>query len=161
MTKFKIIPLSAEYAARIRETRIDDFKNEVVEQIATGLGPCRVSLKPFRRNEDRRLVLSHSPFTLKNPYNQPGPIFISAIEVEEYSEVHKFPLELKNNKQSFPITLIGYNQEQWMVHTHMIKETEDIDLVIPEIFERFPEVEYLHARNSKACCYICKIERSI
>jgi hypothetical protein len=36
----------------------------------------------------------------------------------------------------------------------------DVDEMIPEIFDAHPEVEYLHARNSVACCYICMIERA-
>ncbi|HYG39998.1 MAG TPA: DUF1203 domain-containing protein [Cytophagales bacterium] len=160
MAKFKIVPLSKAFAKKIRETRQDDFDNEVIEEVATGLGPCRVSLKPFKKGEDKRLVLSHSPFELKNPFNQPGPIFISANEVEEYADVYKFPQEIKNNKKSFLITLIGYNKEQWMIHNHLVSENEDIDEVISEIFDNFPEVDYLHARSAKACCYICKIIRS-
>ena len=49
MNNFRIVPLSKEYVQKIRETRKDDFGHEVIEQTATGLGPCRVSLKPFER----------------------------------------------------------------------------------------------------------------
>jgi hypothetical protein len=76
MNKFKIVPLSAEFAQRIRTIRIDDFGREVIEQTATGLGPCRVSLKPFKRNIDKRLLLTHSPFEIDNAFDQPGPVFI-------------------------------------------------------------------------------------
>ena len=71
MKKFKIVPLSKEYATKIRTTRKDDFGHEVIEQIATGLGPCRVSLKPFKRGEDKRLLLTHSPFPIDNPSINP------------------------------------------------------------------------------------------
>ena len=161
MSKFKIVPLSKAFAKKIRDTRVDDFGHEIVEEIATGRGPCRVSLKPFKTGEDRRLVLSHSPFQIDNAYNQPGPIFISADdEVEEYSDIHRFPVEIKNDKEHFTITLIGYNSNQKMNLTRLVGETEDIDELINKIFEEKPEVEYLHARSAKACCYICKIERA-
>ena len=88
MRKFKIVPLSKEYAAQVRSTGKDAFGHAVIEQIATGLGPCRVS--------------SHSPFGIDNPYNQPGPVFINKEEVEEYTDVHRFPPEIKANKKSFP-----------------------------------------------------------
>ncbi|HEY5967087.1 MAG TPA: DUF1203 domain-containing protein [Chitinophagaceae bacterium] len=101
MSKFKIVPLSKEYAAKIRNVRKDDFGNEVFEQIATGKGPCRISLKPFKVGEDIRLLLSHSPFTEQNIFNQPGPIFISKEEVEPYSDVHRFPAELKITRKAF------------------------------------------------------------
>lgn len=158
MNKFKIVPLSKEYAAKIRNERKDDFDNEVLEQIATGKGPCRVSLKPFKTGEDKRLLLSHSPFTKQNIFNQPGPIFISKEEVEPYSDVHRFPPELKNNKESFPLSLIGYNKKQNMIFTQLVGNN-DVDMLIEKIFEEHSKVEYLHVRNSEACCYICKVER--
>ena len=158
MSKFKIIPLSKEYATKIREAGKDDFGNEVVEQVATGEGPCRVSLKPFKVGKDTRLLLSHSPFTEKNVFDQPGPIFISKEEVEPYSDIHRFPPEIKNNKESFPLSLIGYSKKQQMVFTQLVGD-DDVDLLIKKIFDEHPKVEYLHVRNSEACCYICKVER--
>jgi hypothetical protein len=158
MRKFKIVPLSKEYAAQVRSTGKDAFGHAVIEQIATGLGPCRVSLKPFKKGIDTRLLISHSPFAIENPYNQPGPVFINKEEVEEYTDVHRFPPEIKANKKSFPLTLIGYNNEQLMVFTQQVGN-DDVDELIANIFELHSEIDYLHARNAQACCYICKIER--
>ena len=158
MRKFKIVPLSKEYAAQVRSTGKDAFGHAVIEQIATGLGPCRVSLKPFKKGIDSRLLISHSPFAIENPYNQPGPVFINKEEVEEYTDIYRFPPEIKANKKSFPLTLIGYNEDQLMVFTQQVGN-DDVDELIANIFELHPEIDYLHARNAQACCYICKIER--
>jgi len=158
MKKFKIIPLSEEYASKIRETGKDDFGHKVIEQVATGKGPCRVSLKPFSVGEDMRLLISHTPFVVDNAFNQPGPIFINKREVESYNDIHRFPPEIKADKKSFPLTLIGYNAQQKMVFTRLVGD-EDVDILIPKIFEEQTEVEYLHARNAEAGCFICKIER--
>lgn len=158
MSKFKIVPLSKEYASKIRKQGNDDFGNEVIEQIATGKGPCRVSLRPFKVGKDKRLLLSHSPFTEKNAFSQPGPIFINKEEVETYSDIHRFPPEIKANKQSFPLSLIGYNKKQQMVFTQLVGD-DDVDLLIGKIFDEQPKVEYLHVRNSEACCYICRVDR--
>ncbi|MFA6084525.1 DUF1203 domain-containing protein [Mucilaginibacter sp.] len=159
MNKFKIVPLSKAFAQKIKANKIDDFGNPVVEQLATGLGPCRVSLKPFEKGVDKRLLFKHSPFETENAYNQPGPIFINSKDVDEYSDVHRFPPEIKANKQSFPLSLIGYNQDQMMVLTKLVGDN-DVDELIVELFDQHPQVEYLHARNAQACCYICKIERT-
>jgi hypothetical protein len=156
--KFRIVPLSEEYASRIRQSNKDDFGHEVVEQIAKGRGPCRVSLKPFAVGKDVRLLVSHSPFEIENAFNQPGPIFIHKKEMKAYSDVHRFPPEIKADKKSFPLTLIGYSQTQKMVFTRLVGD-DDVDLLIPQIFDMHPEVEYLHARNAEAACFICKIER--
>jgi hypothetical protein len=158
MSNFKIVPLSKNYGQRIRETKKDDFGHRVIEQVATGSGPCRVSLKPFVKGVDSRLLFTHSPFEIDNPFNQPGPIFINAGDVEEYSDIYRFPPEIKANKQNFPLSLIGYDKQQMMVFTQLVGD-KDVDELIAEIFDQRPDVEYLHARNAEACCYICKIAR--
>jgi hypothetical protein len=158
MNKFKIVPLSKAYAEGVRKARKDDFGHDVIEQIATGLGPCRVSLKPFKKGKDKRLLFTHSPFEIDNAYNQPGPVFINAAQVEEYADIYHFPAEIKAERQSFPITLIGYDSGQMMVLTALVGQ-RDIDEMIAEIFDNNSAVAYLHARNSQACCFICKIER--
>ena len=159
MQSFKIVPLSKEYAQKIRQRRTDDYGHAVIEETATGSGPCRVSLRAFRRGQDRRLLLTHSPFTIDNAFDQPGPVFIHAEEVEPYADVHRFPPEIKANKKSFPLTLIGYSTDQRMVWTQLVGDA-DVDELIPAIFEAHAEVAYLHARNAEAGCYICRIERS-
>src|SRR5574339_358286 len=106
MTQFKIIPLSREYADKIKDNNKDDFGDPVIEQLAAGKGPCRVSLKPFVVGRDVRLLLSHSPFEVDNVFNQPGPVFIHKKDVEPYSDIYRFPPEIKADKESFPLTLI-------------------------------------------------------
>ncbi len=158
MKSFTIVPLTETYAAGIRATLQDDFGNAVLTQTATGKGPCRVSLQPFTVGEDKRLLLSHSPFAVSNAFNQPGPVFINAKEVAAYSDIHRFPPAIKADKKSFPLTLIGYSQEQHMVYTRLVGN-DDVDLLIEQIFEEQPTVAFLHARNAQAGCFICKIER--
>lgn len=158
MKQFKIVPLDLDYVRRIREANKDDYGHELIEQVATGRGPCRVSLKPFTVGKDKRLLFSHSPFTIDNAYNQTGPILIFKDEVEPYSDVHRFPPEIKEDKRHFKLALLGYSKEQMMVYTKLVGDL-DVDTLISEIFEKHPEVDYLHARNADAGCYICKIER--
>jgi len=158
MTQFKIVPISQDYASKIREAKIDDFGHEVIEQVAGGLGPCRVSLKTFVPGKDTRLLFSHSPFTIDNAYNQPGPVFIHKKDVEAYQDIHRFPPEIKTDRVNFPLSLIGYNKEQKMIFSKLVDD-DDVDVLIPEILEEHSEIEYLHARNAAAGCFICKIER--
>jgi hypothetical protein len=158
MQNFKIVPLSKEYVKKIRETQQDEFGHEVIEQPAKGKGPCRVSLKPFEVGKDVRLLLSHSPFEIDNAFNQPGPIFINKEEVEPYADIYRFPPEIKADKVNFPLSLIGYSKSQKMVFTKLVGD-DDVDMLISKIFDEHAKVEYLHARNAEACCFICKIER--
>ncbi len=158
MPSFRIIPLSKEYAQSIHAVRKDDFGHEVTEQVAAGYGPCRVSLQPFRPGLDRRLLLSHSPFEIRNAFDQPGPVFINAEAVEPYADVHRFPPAIKADKKHFPLTLIGYSADQRMVFTRLVGDA-DVDELIPAVLEAHTEIAYLHARNAEAGCYICRIER--
>ena len=159
MKNFKIVPITEEYAVKIRNSGKDEFGHDVIEQIATGLGPCRVSLKPFVRGKDVRLLISHSPFDIDNAFNQPGPVFINKENVAAYNDIYRFPPEIKANKESFPLSLIGYNKDQMMVFTQLVGDN-DVDELISIIFDEHAEVEYLHARNAEAGCFICKIERN-
>ena len=80
--RFKIVPLSKEFAEQIRASRRDEFGNKVIEQVAAGDGPCRVSLTPFAPGADKRLLFSYSPFGERNGYNQNGPVFVHSKEVQ-------------------------------------------------------------------------------
>lgn len=158
MSSFKIVPLAQPLVEKIKKERIDQFGVEVIEEVATGHGPCRFSLKTFKPGVDKRLLFLHSPFDKHNAFNQSGPVFINAAEVEPYADIHSFPHEMKADPANFPLTLIGYNASQKMVLTKLVGNS-DVDEMIREIFHSNNEVEYLHARNAEAGCYICKIER--
>ena len=155
---FRIVPLSKEYAAEIRATGRDSFGNEIVEQVANGYGPCRVSLRPFEVGVDRRILISHSPFEVANAFNQPGPVFFHSEEVDEYRDVDRFPPEIKADPVNFPLTLIGYDGEQRMVFAELVGD-RDVDEMIKQIFDERDDIAYLHARNAEPACFICKIER--
>lgn len=159
MLRFKIVPLSKEYVDKIRSSKMDEFGHHIIEQVATGRGPCRISLRPFETGKDKRILFSHSPFDMDNPYNQSGPVFVNAGEVEPYTDIYRFPPEIKADKEHFRMTLIGYDAQQMMVHTKLVGD-RDIDELIVEIFGKHPEIVYLHARSAEAGCYICKIERA-
>lgn len=158
MSNFSIIPLSAAYAERLRQTRTDDFGHLLIEQVATGYGPCRVSLQPFRPGEDRRLLFAYSPFEQANAFNQNGPVFMQAEPVLPYANVHRFPPAIKADPIHFPLTLIGYSSDQRMIFTRLVGDS-DVDDLIENILNDHPRIAYLHARNAEAGCFICKIER--
>jgi hypothetical protein len=155
---FKIVPISKEYALKIRSARRDDLGNEIEEQIAGGYGPCRVSLKPFVPGVDRRILIGHSPFEKTNAFNQPGPVFFNAADVDEYKDVYQFPPEIKADRVNFPLTLIGYSVDQRMVFAELVGN-RDVDEMIERVLDERSDIEYLHARNAEAGCFICKIER--
>lgn len=158
MSNFRIVPVPAELAERVRTSRRDEYGNNVLEQVATGYGPCRLTLRAFRPGEDRRLLLTYSPFAQEGLYAERGPIFISATDTEPYADVHRFPPEIKADPVNFPLSLLGYSVDHRMNFTQLVGD-RDIDQLIDDVFEQRPEVAYLHVRNSEACCFICAVER--
>lgn len=158
MKNFKIVPLSKEFVNEVKALQKDRMGNTVIVQVATGPGPCRVSLKPFAVGVDERLLISHSPFEIDNAFNQSGPIFIQKKDVEPYSDIYHFPKEIKADKVNFPLSLIGYSKDQRMLFSKLVGDA-DIDDLIVATFDNNPDIQYLHVRNSEACCFICKIER--
>jgi Protein of unknown function (DUF1203) len=158
MKNFKIVPINAATANAIRHSMKDDFGNDALLQLANGKGPCRQSLRPFKTGEDKRILFAYSPFNKPGLYAESGPVFIQAAAVESYSDIYHFPPEIKADKKSFPLSLIGYNENDMMVYTKQVGDA-DVDELIEKIFTERPEVAYMHARNSEACCFICAIER--
>lgn len=158
MCSFRIVPVPKKEAIKIKKSGYDELGNPVIQEIASGLGPCRVSLKPFKPGEDKRLLFSYSPFSIKNVYRQFGPIYTQANNIEEYSDIYRFPPELKADKKNFPLTLVGYDINQMMIFSKRVGD-KDVDQIIENIFDKHLDIEFLHARNSSACCYICKIKR--
>jgi hypothetical protein len=51
--------------------------------------------------------------------------------------VHVFPPAIKVNKESFPITLIGYNSSQMMVLTELVGDRDIDELITRNFLEPF------------------------
>ncbi|MFZ1379203.1 MAG: DUF1203 domain-containing protein [Saprospiraceae bacterium] len=73
-------------------------------------------------------------------------------------KLNNFPSELIADKENFQLSLVGYNKEQKMIYTKLVGNLDDGNLIV-EILETEKDKDFLHARNSEACCFICKIER--
>jgi len=108
---------------------------------------------------DRRILIGHSPFETANAFNQPGPVFFNSADVDEYRDVHRFPPEIKADRINFPLTLIGYSSDQRMVFAELVGD-RDVDEMISGVLGERSDVEFLHARDAEAGCFICKIERA-
>lgn len=158
MRQFTVVPIAKEYVERLKENNQDEFGNPLVEQISCGHGPCRVSLKPFQCRTDRRLIFMYSPF--KNRVNPIGPVVVCKSELEPYIDIHRFPPDLKADRTKFPLYFIGYNESEKFVCIKLVGD-KDIEDLIEQIFLEFPDVSFLHVRNVKTNCFICKIERRI
>ena len=112
---------------------ISETRSKSRSRVATGRvvfhssRSCRASTVVF----SRAILRSRS----RNAFNQPGPIFFNASsDVDEYGDVHRFPPEIKKDKENFPLTLIGYSNEQRMVFAELVGD-RDVDEMIERVFD--------------------------
>lgn len=158
MRQFTVVPIPKEYVERLKTNNQDEFGNPIIEQISSGYGPCRVSLKPLQIGIDRRLIFMYSPF--KYRVNPIGPVIVCKSELVPYNDIHRFPPELKADRTKFPLYFIGYTEREKVVYIKLVGE-QDIEDLIEQIFHELPYVSFLHVRNANTKCFICKIERRI
>jgi hypothetical protein len=64
MKQFKIVPLSEEYAAKIREPRKDDFGHEVIEQVVEESARAKAECATPRTRTVSRSEISLFPLLL-------------------------------------------------------------------------------------------------
>ena len=158
MSSFKVVPIPHHIAKEIRAKLVDDQGHRLQATPAgQGVGPCRSCLKKFVPT-DRRILFSYSPNAADNPYNEIGPLFIHENECVPYNGFDRFPLEIKNDKKNFPLTLRCYNKDKRMSHAEMVGE-RGVDEVIQNLFVN-KDIEFIHARNAEYGCFIAKIERA-
>jgi len=142
----------------IRNFRQDDFGHLVEVSIAgeTGYGPCRCCLKQFQPGE-KRLLFSYAPVTAANPYNEVGPVYIHE-DCSTYRDSSIFPPEVKNGRLPIRLVLRCYNSERRMILACFIKDNNDAEKMIGELFAD-PLIEFIHIRNAVYQCFIAEVRK--
>jgi hypothetical protein len=120
-------------------------------ETATGTGPCRLCLEPFRTGEEERVLFTHNPFP-KHGMPSPGPIFVHRASCSRY-EGAGFPMALV----ALPLTLEGYDQDGLPLLRRDV--TGDPEASVREVLSK-PQVAYAHIRHTEAGCFIARIERA-
>lgn len=154
MKKFKIIPLSKEYAEKIRNAMVDDYGHPLKAVTLKSRALCRYCLSDGVPAMPH-ILFSYQPVAEdKNPYTETGPVFIHD-HCEQYKEVHVFPPDLKTRKY---LTIRGYDINQWMV-AGIMSPGEEAEITIEKLFKN-PEVEYVHVGDASTGCYFLKMVRA-
>ena len=155
---YSSIPIA--YVKKIRTELHDDFGHTVESSVAgeTGYGPCRSCLKQIKPGE-RRLLFSYAPVQSDNAYNEVGPVFIHE-DCLPYSTPDEFPIEVKNGRLHIPLVLRCYNSKRRMIKAVQVKDNNEVELLIKELFEK-SDIEFIHIRNAEAQCFIAQVERTI
>ena len=154
MHGYRVIALDPNAAQEVRATlAAPGYGHPAHVETAKGYGPCRVCLDTFKEGEERRILFTHDPFSGREPYPLPGPIFIHERECDRFPEGNYFPDRLR----FIPLTFNAYGRGRRLVAQHRIADgavENAVNLLFSDV-----GVEYIHVRNTEAGCYIASLER--
>jgi hypothetical protein len=113
--------------------------------------PCRVTLDDVRAGDDV-LLLHHHHQQAATPYNQAGPIFVSAA-AQAWDGVDVIPPALARRM----ISLRGFDAAGMMRAGELVDGGGLADLIAT--FFADPEIAYAHAHYAKRGCYAALVSR--
>jgi hypothetical protein len=155
MTAIRVIAIPSETAAKVRSTmKSPGYGHPAHTELATGHGPCRHCLQPFRVGEESRTLFTYDPFYRLAPTPLPGPVFVHATMCERFPEDGGYPAELL----PYPVVLDGYDTSQRVVvQRKAVAGTQES--VIQQIFSENNAVRYVFVRDLQAGCFDLRVER--
>jgi hypothetical protein len=148
---YRVIALRQETADEVRATlKAPGYGHPAHVEVASGTGPCRLCLRPFRKREEERVLFTYNPFPDEAELPSPGPVFVHKSSCPRF-EGAGFPLELRG----LPLTLEGYDARGVAL---VRAKGDDPDACARDVLAR-PGVAYAHARHGEAGCFVARIER--
>jgi hypothetical protein len=152
---FRIVPVPEAVAIEARSIlKAPGYGHPVYRDVAQGYGPCRRCLRTLEVGVDSRLLLTYDPFMEIEQLPLPGPIYIHEDACRGYDQQNVYPEELR----FIPTTLNAYGRGRQLRVVRYIEPNGDADYAISDIL-RLRDVDYIHARNTEAGCYMFRIER--
>src|SRR5262245_65687069 len=92
--EYRVIALTQQTADEVRTTlKSPGYGHPAHVEMATGTGPCRLCLRPFRKGEEERVLFTYNPFPDVADLPSPGPVFVHASSCRRF-ESTGFPPEL-------------------------------------------------------------------
>jgi hypothetical protein len=151
---FRIVPIDHAVAAAVRRTgKAPGYGHPAYRDTATGYGPCRSCLQLLEIGAEARILFTYDPFSDLERLPLPGPIYVHERDCAPYQSVVAFPEALR----SIPITLNAYAVGRHLRQVLHVEPGGDHESVIRRLFDR-DDVDYLHARNTEAGCYLFRVE---
>ena len=154
---FRVVPVTAEVAREVRQTRkAPRYGHPAHQEVASGYGPCRVCLKPLAVNTDEVLLVTYDPFVEHEPFPLPSPIHIHADTCYPYPDADRFPDRLR----FIPMTLNAYGAGAVLVDQVRIDDAMEgrLEHGVEWLFAN-PAVTFVHVRNTAAGCFIVHLDR--
>lgn len=146
-----IARLRDSFLTRARIDGLDDLDQAVERCHAKGGEPCRDALRAARPGEPL-ILASYSPFSVKGPYREFGPIFILA--EPEPDAVDRTVLPTPYFKTRF--ALRAYSRDERIIDarlTPLAEAAHHIGMLLA-----LPDTAFLHARFGAYGCFGCAID---
>ena len=150
---FAVRGIAQDTARHVRQHGVDPvWGHAAVTETATGFGPCRLCLRTFREDEERRTLFTHDTYAGVSEFAQPGPVFIHADACERY-EAGDFPPTLRDLELTFEAVAAGPRVVELERTTGA-----DAEPTLARLFD-LAGVDYINVRNTEAGCFVARVER--
>ena len=154
MPEIRVIALPTETVKKVLSTmKSPGYGHPAHTEVATGHGPCRHCLKPFRVGEERRTLFTCNPFYQLAEVPLPGPVFVHTDGCERFDENGGYPAELR----PYPVMVDGYDAEQRLVAQRKAGGGQQESVVADMLAD--VSVRYLLVRDLEAGCFDFRVER--
>jgi hypothetical protein len=153
-TRFAVHALPDEVADYVREHGRDPiWAHPTLTEPATGFGPCRLCLRPFREGEEKRVLFTYDSYAGVSEFPQPGPVYIHADGCDRY-DAEGFPPGLRALRLTFEGVAAGPR-----VVALERTDGEGVEDAIGRLLD-LPGVDYVNVRNTEAGCFVARIDRA-
>jgi hypothetical protein len=153
MSDLDVIAIDPGRLDSIRRARTDEHGNEIVARPAEGWEPLRCCLRIARADEQIALI-SYSPFSVRSPWTEVGPVFIHAEACEGYPSAGELPAELRSG----PRILRTYYADESLDYDDItfVRADEDLEPALHDLLSR-PQVTAVHVRAAASQCFIYEV----
>ncbi|MCU0907072.1 MAG: DUF1203 domain-containing protein [Rhodobacteraceae bacterium] len=156
----RFVPLSADFAARVRAGGPDDNGQPAERAVSGGTGvPCRQCLRQVPAGA-AYLICGHRPFVGRHAYAETGPIFLCAEACPEPLRAAAPGAEMPAILSSATCTLRGYGADERILYgTGGVVARDGIAARAAELLAR-PDVAFVHVRSVANTCFLVRIDRA-
>jgi len=148
-TVYAVRALDTATAERLRTATVDDYGNDVIAR--EEIGPCRHCLR-YSVPGERVVLVSFSPFEIRNPYKEVGPIFLHADGCRPYAGTG-----LPEAFAKKPLALRAYDYEQNIYRPEVVVDETQEQRIGSLLADE--KVAYIHVRSFTSGCYLFRIDR--
>ena len=151
---FIVTSLETAVADEMRNAPRDAHGNALHAEMQTAPGnPCRHCLRRAKPGE-RLVLFSYSPFDVRNPYNEVGPVFVHADGCPRYTQTDRLPEDFLNR----PIVLRGYDDQQRIADVAVVVDGATQRRVEELLAD--PKIAFVHARSFTHGCFLFRVDRA-